>query len=102
MIYSIGTMVVMSHAGQRELLKKRLWILWIIVVGIFLAVIKRLTVVIFPDAYFKILGWASLLWILTAVCWLLFILPKLFIIPGEDEFGKMHEQAKKNLNLKGS
>ncbi len=98
LIYAIATMVIMSHAGQRDQLSRRLWVLWVVAIGILLALTKRFVVIFFPDVFFKMLGIASIVWTITGVCWLLFILPRLFIVPSEDEFGRMHEQAKKQIN----
>lgn len=94
MIYAVATMVILAHAGKRQLLEKPLWILWVVFIGVLLVAFKRFAVIFFPDSYFKFLGMASTIWILTAAAWLFFILPKIFVIPGSDEFGKMHEEVK--------
>lgn len=94
MTFAIATMVVLSHAGQAEELKKPLWILWLIVAALGFSLIERVLVIFSPDAFFRILAAASAAWIFGAVAWLFFVLPKLFCIPNEDEFVKMHEEAK--------
>ncbi len=94
MTFVVGMMVVMSHAGEHDQLKKPLWILWIIALAMGFALMKRIFVISFPDAYFKFIGLSSAAWMVGAVAWLIFIVPKLFIVPAEDEFGKMHEEAK--------
>jgi uncharacterized protein involved in response to NO len=94
MTFVVGTMVVMSHAGKSDQLKKPLWILWIIALAMGFALFKRIFVINFPDVYFKFLGLSSAAWIAGAVAWLIFIVPKLFIVPAEDEFAKMHEEVK--------
>jgi hypothetical protein len=78
-------------------LHRPLWIFGIVAAGLSLALIKRTVAALFPEAYFKLLGWAAVFWISTAVIWLCFILPFLFIVPTLDEFGRMHEEAKKRL-----
>ncbi len=98
MAYSVGTMVIMSHAGEMEALKKPLWIFWVVILGLGLTLTKRLIVIYFPNAYFKFLGIASAVWVLTSAVWLVFIIRYLFIIPRSDEFGRMHEQIKNKLN----
>jgi len=98
MTFAIGTMVVLSHAGQAEKLKKPLWILWIIAAALGFSLVERLLTIFFPGAFFRILAMASALWIVGAAAWLIFILPKLFHVPDEDEFAKMHEQAEEKFN----
>lgn len=97
MTFAIGTMVVMSHAGAAERLRRPLWVLWVVALGIAFAALKRIIVVLYPDAYFRFLGTASILWIITAFCWLGYMIPYFLRIPREDEFEKMHEEAKKRL-----
>lgn len=98
MTFAIGTMVILSHAGEAEKLKKPLWILWVVAAALGFSLVERLLVIFFSDAFFRILAVASGVWILGALAWLVFILPKLFHVPNEDEFAKMHEQAKHKLN----
>ncbi len=97
MTFAIATMVVMSHAGAADHLRRPLWILWAVVVGIGLTVVKRIIVIFYPGVYFTFLGLASGLWIVTAFCWLGFMAPYLFKIPEEDEFVRMHEEARRQV-----
>lgn len=98
MTFAIATMVILSHGGQAEQLKKPLWVLWVILLAIGVTLLKRLSVIFFPESYFQLLGMASTAWIIGAVAWLIFVLPKLFRIPNEDEFAKMHQESKQRLS----
>lgn len=95
MTFAVGSMVVMSHAGQGERLNAPLWVLYAVAVGIILALLNRLAVGLFPDFYFQILGFSAICWIMGAWAWLIFMVPRLMTVPAEDEFGRMHEQVNK-------
>ena len=97
MTFGVGTMVVMSHAGESEQLKNPLWILWIVGIAIALSLVKRWMVTIFPDLYFKLLGLSATFWMVGAFCWLWFIIPRVFKVPLEDAFGPMHERVRQEL-----
>jgi uncharacterized protein involved in response to NO len=97
MTFAIATMVVMSHSGAGERLHQPLWILWAVICGIALAVIKRTVVIFYPEIYFTFLGLASSLWIITAFCWLGFMIPYLLKVLEGDEFDRMHEEAKRQV-----
>lgn len=97
MTFSIATMVVMSHAGEGQRLRGHLWILWVIVIGLALALFKRVTAIFFPDAYFNYLGLAAFFWVLTGFSWLCFIAPRILKIPQADEFERLHQEAKRRL-----
>lgn len=94
MTFAIATMVIFSHSGYVEQLKKPLWILWVVLAAIGFSLLKRLLVIFSPESYFKMLGIASSTWIIGAGAWLIYVLPKLFHIPNEDEFEKMHQETK--------
>ncbi len=100
MIFAIASMVIMSHAGEGERLNSGVWIIPLVAVGIILSLIGRLLIGFFPDLYFQCLGWASGIWIVFAWIWLIYMLPRIFTVPDEDEFAKLHEQAKVRNNLK--
>ena len=77
MIFSVATMVILSHAGEGEKLKKPLWALRIAAAGAFFALVFRLTASFFPAHYFGWLAAASACWLAAGFCWLWFIIPKL-------------------------
>lgn len=97
MTFAVATMVVMSHAGAGERLRQPLWILWAILLGLALAVVKRVMVIFYPDVYHIFLGLASSLWVITALGWLGFMAPYLLKAPDGDEFERMHEEAKRQV-----
>ncbi len=100
MTFAISSMVIMSHAGEGQKLNRGIWVLPAVAAGIFLTLMNRLAVGVFPDLYFQILGWAAVIWISSAWIWLAFMLPRILRLPDEDEFRKMHEQVKSHHNLK--
>lgn len=97
MTFGVGTMVVMSHAGESDQLKSPLWILWIIALSMGFVLLNRLLAIHSPGVYFRFLGLSSAAWMAGGLAWLIFIVPKLLRVPAEDEFGKMHDQAKERL-----
>lgn len=98
MVFSVATMVVLSHSGQAQLLKQPLGMLRLAAYGVFSAVILRLTADLMPSRYFLLLGGASLAWILVSACWALFALPRIMRPAAEDEFERLHESAKRRLH----
>ena len=97
MTLSVGTMVSMTHSGAMEILRRPLWIFWMMGGAFLSALFKRVGVSFFPEAYFPFLGIAAFFWILGAVLWLCFISVYLVRFPEADEFEKIHEEAKKPL-----
>ena len=77
MIFSVATMVILSHAGEGEKLKKPLWVLYLAAVCVPLAFVLRLTASFFPEYYFNYLAAASACWLIAGLGWLGFIAPKL-------------------------
>ncbi len=101
MVFAVATMVAMAHAGEMEQLRHGGGILWVVAIAVGLALLKRLSVIFLPDAYFKFLGMAAFSWMIAALSWFIFVLPRLIKIPEADEFEQMHEQVKKKtLNTK--
>lgn len=94
MTFSIGTMVIYSHAGEARRLQQFGWGLRIVMTALVLAVVKRMLSVLFPDQYFQFLGIASFFWCTAAVAWLVDVAPFLFKVPRDDEFEQMHQTAK--------
>jgi uncharacterized protein involved in response to NO len=97
MTFAVASMVILSHAGEGDRLKGPLWILWVVGIGVAAALVQRILVEFFPDKYSQVLGVAAALWIVAALMWLVYMLPFLMRVPEEDEFGKMHEQARARL-----
>lgn len=97
MTFAIGTMVTLSHSGQAGELRKPLWILKGVGIGVGFAALVRLLAVFFPADYFILLGLAAACWIAAGLIWLFFITPKIIKIPQPGEFEKSHEDAKRRM-----
>lgn len=93
MTFAIATMVVLSHAGEGERLKKPLGILWVVAIGLGISALERALVVLFPERYFHILGGSAVFWVVAATSWLIFMFPAILTVPKEDEFERMHKKA---------
>ncbi len=94
MTFAVASMVILSHSGHGERLKRPLWVLWLIGSGVAAAVIQRMLAEFFPERYIQILGAGAALWIISAFVWLIYMVPFLLRVPDEDAFGRMHEQVK--------
>lgn len=94
MVFAVATMVVLSHGGQGPRLQKPLGILRLVGFGIGAAILLRLGADFIPAHYFKLLGAASLIWVLVSASWLLFALPHVLRAAPEEEFERLHESAK--------
>ena len=77
MIIAVATMVVFSHAGEPEKLKRSSWVLRASAAGLFSAFLFRVIAVFFPVSYFSILGVAAVCWLAAGVCWLCLVAPRL-------------------------
>ncbi len=97
MTFAVATMVILSHANEGEALRRPLWVLWIVGVGLLAALLKRLTIIFYPDSYFRFLNTAAFVWGLAALSWLCFIFPRIFKVPTDDAFERMHQEAKERL-----
>lgn len=97
MIFAMGTMVVLSHAGQAEALRRPLWVLRVAAVGTIGATVARILADLWHVHFFALLVTASLFWLIAGVAWFLFILPWVWRALPEGAFERMHEQAKKRL-----
>ena len=97
MIFAIGTMVVLSHAGEGRRLQAPLPILWFLGGGTASAVGFRLAAEWHPSAFFPLLALAAVCWLLPVAVWLAFVAPQLLHIPPPGEFERLHEAAKARL-----
>ena len=97
MTFAIATMVVLSHGGESEKLQRSLPILWMVAIGIAIALSLRSIAVFFTSLYFNLLGTAAVFWILVAVSWLCFIAPKILKVPKAGSFERNHEQMKERV-----
>jgi uncharacterized protein involved in response to NO len=76
MIFSVATMVVLSHAGEGEKLKQRLWSLRFAAGGVILAMLFRVIASFFFTNYFILIGISAVCWLVAGFSWLCFIVPK--------------------------
>ncbi len=92
MIFSVATVVVLSHAGEAARLHHRIWTLRVVLVAVLSALTCRIIASYFPEQYFSILAHASAFWILAAISWLILAVPKLLTVPGSipTEDGSCH------------
>jgi uncharacterized protein involved in response to NO len=97
MTFAIGTMVILSHAGESNRLRESIWALWVVALGLSLALGLRAASVFFPEMYFQILGAAAALWVFASTGWLCFVTPRILKIPREGEFESCHEEAKQRV-----
>ncbi len=97
MTFAVGTMVTLSHSGQSAELRKPLWVLKLVGLGVGFAAFIRLAAVFFPASYFIFLGFAAACWIAGGVGWLFFVAPRIVKIPQFGEFEKSHEEAKQRI-----
>ena len=94
MTFAVGTVVVLSHAGEGGKLYRPLPVLWLVLVCVLGALVFRVSADLFPAQYFNLLGKAAAIWLMGALIWFLFILPKVFRFPEDGTFEREHEKAK--------
>lgn len=97
MIFAVGTMVVLSHAGEGRRLRAPLPILWFLGMGTAAAVGFRLAAEWRRDAFFPLLALAAVCWLLPLAAWLAFLAPRLLHVPSPGTFEHLHEAAKARL-----
>lgn len=97
MTFAVGTMVIFSHAGLSNVLRKNSWQLTFIAAALAIALILRIAALFYPAYFFKILGIASAFWLASAVCWLFYILPPALRSVGEEDIERCHEEAKQRV-----
>lgn len=97
MTFSVGTMVVLSHADQAALLRRPLWVFHPVQWGVLGAVAARLAAEIQPAFYFQWLAVASVSWLAAALSWLTFALPHVVRPVPAESFERIHEEAKRRL-----
>ena len=101
MVFAVATMVVLSHSAEAAALTRPLWIFRVIAWGIGGALAARVAADFMPGFFFPLVGAASALWMVVAVCWLGFVLPRLVKQADPREIEQIHEQARKRLHVKG-
>lgn len=97
MVFAVGTMVVMSHAGEGARLRQPLWVLKVVGIGVGGAALLRLAADGLPQRYFLLLGLAAVCWMAAGIGWLAFVIPRVLRPLPEGEFERLHEDAKRRL-----
>lgn len=94
MIFAVATMVVFSHAGEADRLRRPSWPLRLTGGGVVAAVALRVASVAVPDGYFELLGAAAAIWLAAAAIWLAHVAPRLLRTVPAADLERMHEEAK--------
>lgn len=94
MIFAVGTMVCLSHAGEGDLLQRPLGVLRLAAVGVAGALGCRMAADVWPAYFFPLLGVAAALWITAAAGWLGFIAPRVWRPATPEVFEALHERVK--------
>ena len=97
MTFAVGTMVILSHAGEAQRLRQPLWVLRVVGLGVAGSLIARLIAEARPMWFFPWLGVAAACWIVAGISWLVFILPRVVRPLAPGAFEQVHEEAKRRL-----
>ena len=76
-LFTVSTRVIIGHAGQSHLFRKRLRFLVAAVVLLVVAMVARVGADFFPIARNSHLVYAALIWLLAATVWFVALAPKL-------------------------
>lgn len=95
--FAVGTMVVLSHTGEGMRLKRPLWVLRVVGIGLTGALMARVSAEFVPSRFFALLGAASVCWMAAAGSWLWFTLPRVMRSTDPGEFDRLHEEAKRRI-----
>lgn len=97
MTFAVATMVITSHAGKSERLKRPSKILSFLAVSLISAMCLRIAGAFFPSWYFQLLGLASFLWLAAAFLWFFRMMPLIFVLPRPEDITRLHEDAKQRV-----
>jgi peptidoglycan biosynthesis protein MviN/MurJ (putative lipid II flippase) len=98
MIFSVATMVILTHQGQPELLRKPLPILWLLAGATFVSLAIRVGAVLDAQRYFMWMGFAGAVWSFAVFVWTLWMFPKVLQPVSAGLVEQQHEQAKQRVN----
>jgi len=98
MIFAVAAMVVLSHGGEPEKLRRPLAVLWIAGIGVVGSLFFRIAAVFFAEYYFVFLGISGTLWIVAGTSWFFYILPKTLRAMSTEELEACHEDSKQRVN----
>lgn len=77
LIYAVSVHVTLLHTGREALASRRPWLLWIVAGVTLAAAAVRINAERFGDHFVDALTLASSLWLVGALAWLVFVVPKL-------------------------
>ncbi len=97
MAFAVATMVVLSHTGEPQRLRRPLWVLRLVGWGIAGAIAARLVAEGQPETFFRWLGVASFCWLIAGIGWILFALPRVLRPVDPAAFERVHAAAKQRL-----
>ncbi|MBI2885129.1 MAG: NnrS family protein [Candidatus Omnitrophica bacterium] len=100
MTFAVATMVVLSHTGQAQRLRRPLWVVRLVAVGILGAAAMRVGADLDPPRFFGWLAAASISWLAAALGWIGFALP-LVLRPADPEAFERHHHAAKQRVMQG-
>lgn len=98
MTFAIGTMVILSHSGQSDRLRKPIFVLWVVAAAVVFALLFRIVAIFIPTLFFQFLAIASLIWIFGSVSWFCYTVPQLGRSASDSEFDRQHEEMKKRVS----
>lgn len=102
MIFAVATMVILTHQGRPELLRKPLPVLWLLSLATCASLFFRSAAFFDQAQYFIWTGISGAIWSIAVLVWFVWMLPRVAkpVDPGEVE--RLHEQAKQRvLHLRG-
>ena len=97
MIFAVASMVVLSHGGQPDQARKPLILFWLSGFAMLTSVGFRLLAAIYPEKYFLFLSASSFIWLIAAIYWVVFSIPKIFKSQSAEDIERAHEDAKKRV-----
>ncbi len=97
MIFAVATMVVLTHQGRPELLRKRLPILWLVAGATLVSLSLRVGAVFDASRYFMWMGIAGSIWSVAVFIWLLWMLPKVIHPVNPEIVERQHQEAKERI-----
>lgn len=102
MIFAVATMVILTHQGRPELLRKPLPVLWFLSGATLVSLLLR-SISFFDQAhYFRWAGISGAVWSVAVLSWFIWMLPRVVRAADPQEVERLHEQAKQRvIQLRG-
>ncbi len=97
MIFAVATMVILTHQGRPELLRKPLPILWFLSGATVVSLLLRSISFFDPAHYFRWVGISGAVWSLSVLIWFVWMLPRVAKAADPVEVERLHEQAKQRV-----